>query len=87
MRSWMYGEARSDLNLFDYHIGFDSADHGGALEMPLSSYRVQADQPLENVADALNRKSGFCNYIYSHGEASYRIQLFSSFLNTRRSIP
>ena len=78
----VYGEALApDLNLFDYHIGFDSADHGGrVLEMPfLSSYRVQADQlPLENVADALNRKSGFCNYIYSHGEGHpYRIQLFS----------
>lgn len=78
----VYGEALApDLNLFDYHIGFDSADHGGrVLEMPfLSSYRVQADQlPLENVADVLNRKSGFCNYIYSHGEGHpYRIQLFS----------
>lgn len=27
----VYGEALApDLNLFDYHIGFDSADHGGA---------------------------------------------------------
>lgn len=40
----VYGEALApDLNLFDYHIGFDSADHGGrVLEMPfLSSYRIQ----------------------------------------------
>ncbi len=76
------GEALApDLNLFDYHIGFDPSDlEGRVLEMSfLSSYRVQADQlSLERVDDILRGKGRFCSYIYSHGEGHpYRIQLFS----------
>lgn len=78
----VFGEALApDLNLFDYHIGFDSPDRDGrVLEMSyLFDRRLQLEQlPLDHMSDVLNGKSGFCSYIYSHGEGHpYRIQLFS----------
>lgn len=76
------GEAVApNLNLFDYHIGFDpSGQDGRVLEAPyLFSYRASLDcMSPDHLSDALDGKSGFCNYIYSHGEGHpYRIQLFS----------
>ena len=76
------GEAIApNLNLFDYHIGFDpSGQDGRVLEAPyIFSYRVLLDSlSPENLSGVLAGKSGFCNYIYSHGEGHpYRIQLFS----------
>lgn len=78
----VYGEALApDLNLFDYHIGFDAPDQEGrVLKMPyLFEHRLQLEQlSLDDVSDILKRKSGFCSYIYSHGEGHpYRIDLFS----------
>lgn len=76
------GEALApNLILFDYHIGFDRADGDGrVLEAPyLFSYRAMLDHlPLDRLSEVLPGKSGFCNYIYSHGEGHpYRIQLYS----------
>ena len=76
------GEALApNLILFDYHIGFDPADGDGrVLEAPyLFSYRAMLDHlPLDHLSEVLLGKSGFCNYLYSHGEGHpYRIQLYS----------
>lgn len=76
------GEALApNLNLFDYHIGFDPADNDGRVwEAPyLFTYRSKLEEmPFHDPAELLNEKSGFCSYIYSHGEGHpYRIQLFS----------
>lgn len=76
------GEAIApNLNLFDYHIGFDpSGQDGRVLEAPyLFSYRSALEElPLDHLSGVLSGKSGFCNYIYSHGEGHpYRVQLFS----------
>lgn len=76
------GEALApNLNVFDYHIGFDPADRDGrVLEAPyLFSYRATLEHlPLDHLSEVLAGKTGFCNYIYSHGEGHpYRIQLYS----------
>ena len=76
------GEALApNLNLFDYHIGFDqTSSDGRILYAPYETnlrVRVNASCPDER-KDALSAKTGFCNYIYSHGGGHpYRIQLFS----------
>ena len=76
------GEALApNLNLFDYHIGFDAPDDDGRLLC--MSYLFDLRMKLKdlhtmNPDDALCGKDGFCNYIYSHGLGHpYRIQLFS----------
>lgn len=76
------GEAIApNLNLFDYHIGFDPfGEDGRVLEASyLFSYRASLDDlSPDYFSGAPDGKSGFCSYIYSHGEGHpYRIQLFS----------